>query len=393
MGGTWQAFPDRAAAESALEEGEVEAVFVVPPGFDGDVDQGRGGSLEVIGDVDCVRSPPRSRRPSPRVTGSASIRSRLNVFAALASGGDPATVMPAATAGGAPQPLADLTDITAGVRQLDGTTSTVAGMAVFFLLFTAQVGLLSLLEERRDGTLARILSTPTRPGAVLAAKCLVSVILGLASLAVLIVAGRFILGAEWGNPLGVLVLVVAAVLAAVGISALTTGLAKTPESAGNMQGIVGTVLGLLGGVFFPIGDDGGILASISALTPHHWFIRGLSDLAGGQSAERGLACGVAPPDHCRGHGLRRQLPHQKAGLEVKAVSIALSNLRRLFRDRSSIFFVFIFPLALVLLIGLQFGGSFDSPGRAAGRGAGPDRRPVRRPAVQRTGNRDSELRR
>jgi len=44
---------------------------------------------------------------------------------------------------------------------------------------------------------------------------------------------------------------------------------------------------------------------------------------------------------------------------MKAISIALSNLRRLFRDRSSIFFVFIFPLALVLLIGLQFGGSFD----------------------------------
>ncbi len=43
---------------------------------------------------------------------------------------------------------------------------------------------------------------------------------------------------------------------------------------------------------------------------------------------------------------------------MKAFSIALSNVRRLFRDRSSIFFVFVFPLALVLLIGLQFGGSF-----------------------------------
>lgn len=43
---------------------------------------------------------------------------------------------------------------------------------------------------------------------------------------------------------------------------------------------------------------------------------------------------------------------------MKAFSIALSNLRRLFRDRSSIFFVFVFPLALVLLIGLQFGGDF-----------------------------------
>jgi ABC-2 type transport system permease protein len=286
VGGTWQTFPDRGAAESALDDGEVAAVFVVPAGFDAEVDQGQGGSLEVIGDVDSSTS----TQIATAIAESYGLnldQIGLNVATAIASGGDLATVIPAATSG-AVQPLADLTDITAGVRQLDGTTSTVAGMAVFFLLFTAQVGLLSLLEERRDGTLARMLSTPTRPSAVLAAKGLVSVVLGLASLAVLIVAGKFILGAEWGNPAGVLVLVVAAVLAAVGISALTTGLAKTPESAGNMQGIVGTVLGLLGGVFFPIGDDGGVLASISALTPHHWFIRGLSDLAGGQSASAAL---------------------------------------------------------------------------------------------------------
>ena len=286
VGGTWQTFSDRAAAESALEEGEVEAVFVVPSGFDGGVDQGRGGSLEVIGDVDSSVSTQIATAIAESY-GLSVDQVGLNVATAIASGGDPATVIPAATSGGV-QSLAELTDITAGVRQLDGTTSTVAGMAVFFLLFTAQVGLLSLLEERQNGTLARILSTPTRPSSVLAAKSLVSVVLGLVSLAVLIVAGKFILGAEWGNPVGVLMLVVAAVLAAVGISAFTTGLAKSPESAGNVQGIVGTVLGLLGGVFFPIGDDGGILAALSALTPHHWFIRGLSDLAGGQSASAAL---------------------------------------------------------------------------------------------------------
>jgi len=286
LGGSWQAFPDQAAAKMALDGGEVEAVFVVPTGFDRAVAQGLGGRLEVIGDVDASTSTQIATSIAESY-GLSLEQIGLNVTTAIAAGGDPATVIPAATSEAA-RPLVGLSDITAEVRQLDGTTSTVAGMAVFFLLFTAQVGLLSLLEERRDGTLARILSTPTRPGAVLAAKCLVSVVLGLVSLAVLIVAGRFILGAKWGNPGGVAILVVAAVLAAVGISALTTGLAKTPEAAGNMQGIVGTVLGLLGGVFFPIGDDGGILASISALTPHHWFIRGLSDLAGGHDASAAL---------------------------------------------------------------------------------------------------------
>lgn len=41
---------------------------------------------------------------------------------------------------------------------------------------------------------------------------------------------------------------------------------------------------------------------------------------------------------------------------MKALAIGLSNIRRMIRERSNIFFVFIFPIALILLIGAQFGG-------------------------------------
>ena len=41
---------------------------------------------------------------------------------------------------------------------------------------------------------------------------------------------------------------------------------------------------------------------------------------------------------------------------MKPVAIALVNLKRMLRERSNIFFVFIFPIAIVLLVGLQFGG-------------------------------------
>ena len=44
---------------------------------------------------------------------------------------------------------------------------------------------------------------------------------------------------------------------------------------------------------------------------------------------------------------------------MKALSIAWFNLKRMVRERSNIFFVFIFPIALVLLIGVQFGGGFS----------------------------------
>lgn len=41
---------------------------------------------------------------------------------------------------------------------------------------------------------------------------------------------------------------------------------------------------------------------------------------------------------------------------MKALAIGVSNIRRMVRERSNIFFVFIFPIALILLIGAQFGG-------------------------------------
>lgn len=41
---------------------------------------------------------------------------------------------------------------------------------------------------------------------------------------------------------------------------------------------------------------------------------------------------------------------------MKALSIGWMNVKRMLRERSNIFFVFIFPIAIVLLVGVQFGG-------------------------------------
>ncbi|MEA1903267.1 MAG: ABC transporter permease [Actinomycetota bacterium] len=44
---------------------------------------------------------------------------------------------------------------------------------------------------------------------------------------------------------------------------------------------------------------------------------------------------------------------------MKVLAIGYSNIRRMLREKSNIFFVFIFPIAIILLVGLQFGGGFD----------------------------------
>ncbi|HUO45502.1 MAG TPA: ABC transporter permease [Acidimicrobiia bacterium] len=272
-------YESEAEAEEAVNAGDIDAVFVIPPGFDEAVQIGSGGELEVIGNVDS----PTATQIASAVASSYGLgveRIQLAVGAGVAAGGDPGTLA-AAAASGAADASVTIGRVEAAVRQLDGTTFAVAGMAVFFLMFTAQFGLKSLLDERRDGTLARMLATPTSPGAVLGAKTLVSVILGLVSMGVLLTAGVVIMGADWGDPAAVAALVVAAVLAAVAITAVVAGFAKTPEAAENQHAVVSVTLGLLGGTFFPIGQQGGLLANISTLTPHHWFLRGLGDISGG----------------------------------------------------------------------------------------------------------------
>jgi ABC-2 type transport system permease protein len=44
---------------------------------------------------------------------------------------------------------------------------------------------------------------------------------------------------------------------------------------------------------------------------------------------------------------------------MKALAIAGVNVRRMLRERSNIFFVFVFPIAIIVLIGIEFGSGFD----------------------------------
>jgi ABC-2 type transport system permease protein len=56
---------------------------------------------------------------------------------------------------------------------------------------------------------------------------------------------------------------------------------------------------------------------------------------------------------------------------VKAVWIGLANLRRMFRVRTNIFFVFVFPMVLILVLGATFGGSSTPRLGVVEAGSGP----------------------
>ena len=273
------------AAREAVDVGEVDAALIVPEGFGASVTSGQGAQLEIIGSIDAG-------------FGTDILRSLAESFTAELEGVRLAVALTAGELGqSSPEILAELAreaadtdapitlaNFDAETRQMSTTTYFAASMAIFFLFFTAQFGVLSLLTERRQGTLPRLVAAPIRPWAIVAGKAIGSFVMGIVAMAVLVIASSLLLGARWGDPIGLALLVLSAVVAAMGITALITTLARTEEQAGGWNSIVAVTLAILGGAFFDLSQGPEILSQVSFITPHAWFLEGLDLLAGAGSS-------------------------------------------------------------------------------------------------------------
>lgn len=270
---------DAAAARQAIEDGDLDVAWVVAAGFSEQVAAGQGGRIEVLVGRDGALTGEIARSVAQAFAAEVDRVTLTAATAGTAAGGelDPAALeaLIAEVSAIPPADTVELAEVADG--QLDADTYLAAGMAIFFLFFTVQFGITGILEERQQGTLPRLLAAPIPPAGIHAGKALGAGLLGVTSMTVLLLAASVLLGADFGPPLPVAVLTLAAVAAALGVMLLVGSFARTAEQAGNLQSIVALVLGLTGGVFFPVGT--GALATLSLVSPHGWFLRGLGDLA------------------------------------------------------------------------------------------------------------------
>lgn len=283
---TVETLATEADARQAVEVGNAEgwkadAAFIIPVGFSEAIASGRPTSIQILGAKDAGLQTEVARSVAARFAdGVTSVQLAVLTLGDL-RGSPPAGADLAAIVAAAQQPVIVLVDTATGLRQLSWTTYFSSAMAILFLFFAVQSGMLSLFEERRQGTLARILAGPIRPGTILAGKALGSFVTGVTSMLVLIVATTLMLGADWGPPLGVALVVVAAVTSAIGITTLVTSFMRTFDGASAANAAVAMTLGILGGTFSPTAQAPEAMQTLSLLTPHAWFLRGLAEMQGG----------------------------------------------------------------------------------------------------------------
>jgi ABC-2 type transport system permease protein len=275
--GTVHPLGDRDVAERRAEDGALDAVFVLPVGLSARSTSGGGGSIEVIG------SPDSDLGPLVATSIARSFAARLDGIAiAVATASETPEDGPAIADAAAQLPPAASLDISVTADEgVTPSTFTAIGMAVFFLFFTVEFGIRSVIEEREQGTLARLLAAPIRPASVLIGKGLASFVMGVLSTGLLVVATTLLLDAAWGPLIGVALLVVTGVATAVAVTGFVATFATTSTQAGNYASVVAVVGGLLGGTFFPISQAPGLLASARFLSPQGWLMEGFTELSTG----------------------------------------------------------------------------------------------------------------
>ena len=275
-------YDDIDTARRAVGDTDVAAAFVLSPGLSEAFSTGTASQIQVIGGFDS----PIATNVGASIARGFATRSSTSGLAGITavmtgaiSPGQAATVASEVAAG---PPLAHVEMIEQDTGRLGFSTRMMAGMAIFFAFFVSGTAVTGILTEREEGTLPRLLASPTSRAAILLGKAGATIVVGIVALIALMAASTILMGADWGPPIGVLPLIVTGVLAATGIMSLVGGLAKNAEQAGNLQAIVAVSMAMLGGAFgLAPPDEGSLWAWAASLTPVHWFLTGLHDLAAG----------------------------------------------------------------------------------------------------------------
>jgi len=288
---------DPVAARKMVDDNQSAAAIIIPAGFTQSVisEADQAASGETI-QVELYTNPiaPTSASVIRTILDEyinrmevGRVGARVTVFGLISSGRiqaqDAAVVGQAMGAGQAEEQQASIT-----IKSVIPSGETVEfnilafmapGMALMFLMFTTSNGGRSLLTERNQGTLPRLLVSPTTGVQVLGGKVIGIFLTGVAQMLILILGTTILFRLEWGDPLGVLVLVLAAVFGATGWGMLITALVKTPGQVSAIGSAIMLTFGILGGTFVNTEAVSSWFSTIAKITPNAWGVDGFATLA------------------------------------------------------------------------------------------------------------------
>jgi ABC-2 type transport system permease protein len=161
----------------------------------------------------------------------------------------------------------------------DPATNSSAGQLITWV-FIPLLGISGMFAyEREQGTLRRLLVSPTSRATYLAGTILGQVLTGLLQVGLLITFGILVMNLTWGEDLlGLAVLMGAFTLAAAALGTMLGTMVKTSNQASGLSIMLGMVMALMGGCWYPIELFPDFVRSIVRVLPTTWAMQGMLDL-------------------------------------------------------------------------------------------------------------------
>lgn len=284
------AVPSEAEARSLVEQGKTGAAVIIPAGFSSGVSAGTKVSIIVLGNPETATQAGVIHNVVESFTAEVQRRqlaASIAVRTLQQSGAVPPQRMQEAVQG-----VLDEVSTSKQTATVSVTTTTqegikvpraldyyAVGMALLYLIFTANTSTEAMLEEKRQHTLSRILATPTSRVQVLLGKLVGIFFIAALQFTMIIVLTRLLYDVNWGASVpAVIVMATASVLAGAGLSTLVAALARTPEQAGAIGPAVALIYSLLGGTMWPVYNMPAWMNSVSRLTFTRWSVEGFTSL-------------------------------------------------------------------------------------------------------------------
>lgn len=302
---------DAATARAGVDVGTYTAAIIIPEDFTQKISYGQNKPIEAVSvevyanggraiPAGIIRSITESIT-SQLATGNIAVAATIDSLVARAQT-DPAFGVQflAASATGSFNPdfscafVPGVSRLTIDQQSVQGQQSNGAAallvtfgsaQAMFFALFTGQGGVAGIFEERRQGTLQRLVVSPTPRLAILVGKmmgtlfiCALQLVFLFIALTIVasILSGGFTL--IWGTDfLRVGLIILLASLAATGLGTLLGGVARTPEQGQIYGSLINISMSIMGGAFgFQLPRE---IAQFSLL---YWGTDAFQKLAAGQ---------------------------------------------------------------------------------------------------------------
>lgn len=282
----WDRDPDE--ARQAVKDKKVPGILIFPEDFTGSIFMGYGSEIEIFADPEAVNTK-MALAGMARALCSGIIAQRVAVNALIAllieneiSGADRGdfdkigSVIERAFAGPADtlytrSSIDYVHEKVGDMKPVNPSNWLIPGYLVMFVFFAAALGAETIIRERQNQTLERLVAGSVPRDVIVFGTFAGTMAKGLVQIIIFWTAGILVFKVDFGShPLAVVIFSLLVVVMSSAFAVMLATLVKTRRSAGSLSVFASLVLAPLGGCWWPLFITPRWLQFMARVTPHAW---------------------------------------------------------------------------------------------------------------------------